>query len=252
MDSSDSSSKAIDKLRARFDQIMSESDAVKRFRELIELLEETGLQKSRVNKGLKESQKSEAFLEVEKRFVTKHETKLDGLAQGFFNCYASPGKAREALDDLCVKYDTNYVLDVVRLGVRRLSKPLGVDLLGIKSEARQMAEVSFEKKLLPDLEKIIPDHGDYMKLKRLNVEKRYEKVLLEIEMWRKASAAVESTLKKFEDKLDVEAKGMSEEDIERLSDSEAAERLRVLPAKMREAIFDAQREDLAAKSRSTF
>lgn len=250
MGDSGNSSAALDALRAQFDQAISEPETVKRFRELMDVMEGARHLRSKVNKSLKEHQKSEAFLEVEKRFVTKHETKLDALAQGFFNCYATPGKARAALDQLCDNYDSQYVLDVVALGVWRLSKPLGFDLLGIKSESRRLAEAFFEQNLHPALEKTIPDHGDYLKLKRLNVEERYEKVLHEIEMCRKAAAAVETALKKIKDRFATEAKSMPEEDVEKLSAAEAVERLKVLPPKMQEAIFEAQKEALAAKLRN--
>ena len=250
MDDSGNNSGALEALRADFDQVMSEPDAVKRFRNLVELVEDARHLQSKVGKTLKEEQKSESFLEAEKRFVTKHETKLDALASGFFNCYANPGKARESLDQLCAKYDSQYVIDVIRLGVWRLSKPLGFDLLGIKSENRRLAENTFEKSLLPALEKIIPDQGDYLKLKRLNVEERYEKIQHEIEMCRKALAAVDVVLKKFQAQLEIDAKSMPEEDVSRLSSADAAERLKALPAKMREAIFEAQREALEAETRA--
>jgi len=250
MNSSGENSTALESLRAEFDRVMSEPDAVTRFRNLVELVEEARHLQSKVDKTLKEEQKSESYLEVEKRFVTKHETKLDTLASGLFNCYATPGKAREALDLLCAKYDAQYVTDVVRLGVWRLSKPLGFDLFGIKSESRRLAESIFEKSLLPSLEQIIPDHGDYLKLKRLNVEERYEKILHEIEMCRKALAAVEVVRKKFQAQLEIDAKSMTEEDVSRLSTADAAERLKALPAKMREALFEAQREALAAEEKA--
>tara|TARA_E500000305_G_scaffold79981_1_gene65736 strand:- start:3296 stop:4054 length:759 start_codon:yes stop_codon:yes gene_type:complete len=251
MDDSNNSSAAIDALRGLFDQAMSEPDAIKRFRILLDVVDEARHLQSKVNKNLKEHQKSETFLEVEKRFVTKHETKLDALAQGFFNCYATPGKARAALDQLCDSYDSQYVLDVVALGVWRLSKPLGFDLFGIKSEARQMAEAYYDKNLHPALEKAIPDHGDYLKLKRLNVEERHEKVLQDIEMCRVAAATVEVSLKKFRDQFATEAKSMSEADVEKLSPAEAVERVQALPPKMQEAIFEAQKEALAEKLRDT-
>ncbi|WP_028465748.1 hypothetical protein [Nisaea denitrificans] len=250
MGDSDNSSAALDALRAQFDQAMSEPDTVKRFRVLLDVTDGARHLRSKVDKSLKEHQKSETFLEVEKRFVTKHETKLDALAQGFFNCYATPGKARAALDQLCDNYDTQYVLDVVALGVWRLSKPLGFDLFGIKSEARQVAEAFYEKNLHPALEQAIPDHGDYLKLKRLNVEERYGKVLEDIEMCRKAAAAIEVVLKKYRDRFATEAKSMSEEDVEKLSPAEAVERVKALPLKMQEAIFEAQKEALAAKPRA--
>ncbi|MEO9901831.1 hypothetical protein [Nisaea sp.] len=249
MDDSSKISASIDALGSRFDQAMSEPDAINRFRDLLDVVEEARHLQSKVGKSLKEHQKSESFLETEKRFVTKHETKLDALAQGFFNCYAVPGKARTALDQLCDSYDTQYVLDVVGLGVWRLSKPLGFDLFGIKSEARQLAETFYEKNLHPALEKAIPDHGDYLKLKRLNVEERYEIVLHDIETCRKAAAAVEVALKKYRDRFATEAKSMPEEEVEKLSPAEAVERLKVLPAKMQEAIFEAQKEALAEKLR---
>ncbi|MEQ8335374.1 hypothetical protein [Nisaea sp.] len=240
-------STVVEALRARFDQAMSEPDTVKRFRGLVNLVEDAQVLRAKVSKGLKEHQKSEALLEAEKRFVTKHETKLDSLAQGFFNCYASPGKARAALDQLCANYDSQYVLDVIRLGVWRLSKPLGFDLFGIKSDARRISEAFFENSLLPVLEKIIPDQGDYLKLKQLDVEERYEKILHEIEMSRMAMAAVEASLKKAQAQLETEAKAMPEDVVETLSTADAAERLKALPPKMREAIFEARREALAGK-----
>lgn len=194
----------------------------------------------KVTKSLKEHQKDETYLEAEKRYITKHETKLDALAQGLFRCYESPGKARETLDRLCGDYNTNYALEVVRLGIRRLAKPLGFDVLGIKSDSRRVAEEYFESTLLPSLEKLIPDHGDYIKLKRLDVDERYAKVLHEIEIGRQAVAAVEAGRKKYRNELETAAKALSEEEVSQLNAEEASERLLLLPVKMREALLEAK------------
>lgn len=244
MDDSGSGAAVLDSLRGKFDNAMAETTNLRKFRALLDVVSETQSLRSKVTRNLKEHQKNESYLELEKRFLTKHETKLDVLAQGLFHCYDSPGKARETLDRLCTDYDTQYALEVVRLGIRRLAKPLGFDILGIKSDTRKVAETFFETTLLPTLEKVIPDHGDYMKLKRLNVEERYDTVLHEIEMGRQAVTAVEAGLKKYKGEAETVAKMLADEEVAELNSEEAAERLMLLPAKMREAIYAAEREAL--------
>ncbi|UUX49188.1 hypothetical protein NUH88_17500 [Nisaea acidiphila] len=242
MSGSGAGSTVLDSLRADFDKAMAQPTTLQRYRALQSVVAGCEKLHKKVTRNLKENQKDETYLEAEKRYITKHETKLDALAQGLFRCYESPGKARETLDRLCGDYDTNYALEVVRLGIRRLAKPVGLDILGIKSEGRRVAEEYFESTLLPSLEKLIPDHGDYIKLKRLDVDERYEKVLHEIEMGRQAVAAVEAGLKKYRKELETAAKALTEEEVGELSTEELAERLMILPPKMREAILDAKRE----------
>lgn len=217
---------------------------LERYRALYSVFLDCEKLQKKVTRNLKEHQKDETYLEVEKRYITKHEMKLDALAQALFRVYESPGKARETLDHLCGDYDTSYALEVVRLGIRRLAKPLGFDILGIKSDSRRVAEEYFESTLLPLLEKLIPDHGDYIRLKRLDVDARYEKVLHEIEIGRQAVAAVEAGMKKYKKELETAAKALSEEEVEQLSAEEAAERIQLLPPKMRDAILKAQLEEL--------
>ena len=159
----------------------------------------------------------------------------------------TPGKARAALDQLCDSYDAQYVFDVVSLGVKRLSRPLGMELFGIKSETRVMAEKFYEKNLLPALQKAIPDHGDYLKLKRLDVDERYSKVLEDIENCRKASVAIEADLKKYRDRFAVEAKAMTEKDVDRLSMPVALARFKILPPDMRKTAIEARQEARAQK-----
>ncbi|WP_420405873.1 hypothetical protein [Nisaea sp.] len=242
MSASGAGSSVLDSLRAEFDKAMAQPTMLLRYRALQSVVTDCQKLHRKVTRSLKEHQKDETYLELEKRYITKHEMKLDALAQGFFRCYESPGKARETLDQLCGNYDTNYALEVVRLGIRRLAKPVGFDLFGIKSESRRVAEEYFESTLLPSLEKLIPDHGDYMKLKRLDVEARYETVLHEIEIGRQAVAAVEAGLKKYRSELETAAKSLGEEEVCELNAEEAAERIGLLPAKMREAILAAQLE----------
>ncbi|WP_193182543.1 hypothetical protein [Nisaea sediminum] len=244
MSGSGAGSAVLDKLRAAFDKAMAKPTMLQRYRALQSVVADCQKLHRKVTRSLKENQKDETYLELEKRYITKHEMKLDALAQGLFRCYESPGKARETLDQLCGNYDTNYALEVVRLGIRRLAKPLGFDVLGIKSESRRLAEEHFENTLLPSLEKLIPDHGDYIKLKRLDVEARYEKVLHEIEIGRQAVTAVESGLKKYKSELETAAKALSEEEVSQLSAEEASDRLLLLPAKMREAVLETKLEAL--------
>jgi len=239
-----SGSAVLDSLRAAFDEAMTRPGTLQRFRALLPIVAECRKLQKKVARNLKAHQKDEAFLEIEKRYIAKHEMKLDALAQGLFRCYDNPGKARETLDQLCENYDTDYALEVVRLGIRRLAKPLGFDILGIKSDNRRLAEDYFENALLPSLEKLIPDHGDYLKLKRLDVEARYEAVLHEVEIGRQAVAAVEAGLKKYMRELEIAAAALSEDEVSQLSAGEAAERLQLLPEKMRKAILDAQLEAL--------
>ena len=250
MSESDDRSASLETLRAQFEEALLEQDSAKRLRLLLDLTEDATDLELQINESLKKHQKSESFLEVEKRFVTKHETKLDALAKGFFNCYVTPGKARAALDQLCDAYDTQYVLNAVALGVKRLSKPLGMELFGIKSEARMIAEAFYEKNLRPALEKVIPDHGDYLKLKRLDVEERFSKVLQDIESCRKASVAIEADLKKYRDRFAAEAKSISDEDVNRLPVPVAVARFKILPPNMRESAFEAHTETLASKPHS--
>jgi hypothetical protein len=244
MSGSGAGSPVLDNLRAAFDKAMALPTMLQRYRALQNVVTDCQKLHRKVTRSLKEHQKDETYLELEKRYITKHEMKLDALAQGLFRCYESPGKARETLDQLCGNYDTNYALEVVRLGIRRLAKPVGFDILGIKSESRRVAEEYFESTLLPSLEKLIPDHGDYIKLKRLDVEERYEKVLHEIEIGRQAVTAVEAGLKKYKSELETAAKAMSEEEVSQLNAEEASDRLLLLPAKMREAVLETKLEAL--------
>ena len=141
---------------------------------------------------------------------------------------------------------TRSTSSAVALGVKRLSKPLGVEMLGI-DEAR-IAEAFYEKNLRPALEKVIPDHGDYLKLKRLNVEERFSKVLQDRESYRKASVG----------EVDLRNTGISSWRSEinirrgcnRLPVPVAVARFKILPRNMRESAFEAHTETLASKPHS--
>lgn len=235
MSASEADSPSLESFESEFAVAASEADVVKRFRALFDLVYRIKKAHSRIGKKLKEFEKSERYLEIEKRFLTKHETRLDALGQALFQTYSNPAKARETLDQLSGSYDPRYVMDVVKLGPWRLGRLLGVNLLGLKSESRRIAEAYYDKSILPALEIIVPDHGDYIKLKKLDVEARYDAVLADLEAARKTLATVEAAMKKYANELEIAAKSMLPDDIARLTDEEVAERLMLLPAKMREA-----------------
>ena len=223
-------------------EAMSIKDVIMRFRALGVLVDMVLMEIARTDKVLKEQRKLRQEFEAEMTFINRHSFKLDAVYRALSGTYSSPRKAMTVVNDLCRSYPLEYVMDVVKLGSYRLGNPLGMNLLGIKSQSRVDADENYERAVVPVLLEVLPDQRIYLELKQRSIESQHERSVNQVTELTSRRFALEGAAKDYEKEQRVIAASMQPEDIAKLDDEEKGMRIMLLPERQREAELARVRE----------
>ncbi len=217
-------------------------DMITRFRAFGVLVDMVLMEIARTDKVLKEQRKLRQEYEAEMTFLNRHSFKLDAVYRVLAGTYSSPRKAMTVVNDLCRSYPPEYVMEVVRLGSYRLGNPLGMNLLGIKSQSRVDADEHYERSVVPALMEVLPDQRIYLELKQRSIESQHERSVAQVTELTSRRFALEGAAKEYEKEQRIMAASMQPEDIEKLDDEEKGMRIMLLPERQREAELARMRE----------
>lgn len=191
-----------------------------------------------IDRGHKATQKARAAAKAMDRevarlrddhiFFKRHEAKVETLHQALRLCYGNPNKVLRTIDEMISAYPVEYVFEVCKLGVWRLGTPIGWAFLWMISPERQAAALTYETEVLPVIAQVLPDHVDFMALRRSDIVEQFEQANKAAATQRQTLGALEGALPKWTEELKSVAHSLKQDELDRLTVEEREVRRRLV------------------------
>ena len=204
------------------------SDRIDTFRAYTNLIAHGHKALDRVRRKVKTLDGETRRLTDDHTFFQRHEAKIEALHHALRQCYAHPNKVLRTLDDMVAAYPVEYVFEVCKLGVWRLGTPAGWSFLWMISPERQSAAAMYESEVLPMIGQVLPDHRDFMALRRSNIAEQFEQASKVAASQRQSLAAIEGAMPKWTEEMKGAAHALKQSEVDRLTQEEREVRRQLL------------------------
>ncbi|MCR9176054.1 MAG: hypothetical protein NXI19_08645 [Alphaproteobacteria bacterium] len=204
------------------------SDRIDTLRAYVTLIDQSYKVLERVRRKVKTLDGEVRRLQDDHTFFRRHEAKVDALHQALRGCYAHPNKVLRTLEDMVAAYPTEYVFEVCRLGVWRLGTPSGWGFLWMTSPERQAAAATYEAEVLPAIGQVLPDHRDFVALRKSDIVEQFEQASKLASSQRQALAALEGAMPKWTEEMRGAAHALKQGEVDRLTQEEREVRRQLL------------------------
>jgi hypothetical protein len=210
-------------------------DRVGTFRNYVALLNRGYKATEKAAKAQRAMEREFAQVREDHNFVQRHAQKVEAALVAMRLCYSNPNKVMRGLEEMLGSYPVEYVYEVCRLGIWRLGKPIGWSLLWMQSAERVAAAEIYENSVLPALAQMLPDHLDYVTLRRNKIDDLFEEGQRKVSDQRKLVAGIEANMPKWTEEMKSAAHALKPADIAALSAEEAVVHSQLMGAPLKEA-----------------
>lgn len=208
-------------------------DRVGTFRNYVALLNRGYKATEKAGKTLRTLERELAKVREDHNFVQRHAHKVDAALVAMRTCYSNPNKVMRGLEEMLASYPVEYVYEVCRLGIWRLGKPIGWSLLWMQSPERVAAAAIYEQSVLPALAQMLPDHLDYVTLRRNKIDDLMEEAQRKVSDQRKVVAGIAANMPKWTEEMKSAAHALKPVDIALLSGEEMEVHTQLLGATLK-------------------
>ena len=195
-------------------------DPVSAFRTYVKLMDIAYKEYDTLKREVRKSDKQYTQLRDDIAYFERHKFKVDAAFRAMRETYRNPSKALKDLELLCRQYPAQHVYELCQQGSHRLGSAKGWNVLGIKSIERADADENYNDHVLRALSQLLPDHGDYLRLRDEGIEASYEEVKESLDELRSSISAIEAHLPMWTQEMTNIAKKMGREEILQLNDNE--------------------------------